>query len=167
MRKTAALTLAVLALGLVLADRANAQSSATATSTASIVNGLQINKVNDLRFGFIIPTGTPGTVTVAPSGTRSATGGPAPTSGGAVGSASFDVNGTGTLHYGITLPDSISINDGSGHSMTVDSFVSTPSGTGQLAAGYQSLVVGATLHVAAGQAYGAYTGTFDVSVAYN
>ncbi len=53
--------------------------------------------------------------------------------------------------------------------MTVDTFTSTPSGTGSLAGGSQTLSVGATLHVAAAQAAGTYTSAtpFTVTVNYN
>ena len=44
---------------------------------------------------------------------------------------------------------------------------SNPSGTGTLTGGTENLLVGATLQVTAGQATGAYTGTFDVTVGYN
>jgi type 1 fimbria pilin len=50
--------------------------------------------------------------------------------------------------------------------MTVDTFTSNPSGTGTLSGGAQTLNVGATLHVAGAQAAGNYTGTYNVTVAY-
>ena len=47
------------------------------------------------------------------------------------------------------------ITDAGLHTMTVNGFTSTPSGTGALSAGgSQTLTVGATLNVAAGQAAG-------------
>jgi len=52
--------------------------------------------------------------------------------------------------------------------MTVNTFTSTPSGTGQLSVlGSQALTVGATLVVGASQASGSYSGTFSVTVVYN
>ena len=53
--------------------------------------------------------------------------------------------------------------------MTVDNFVSDPDDANPVTLGGAAieLSVGATLNVAANQASGAYTGTFDVRVDYN
>jgi hypothetical protein len=52
--------------------------------------------------------------------------------------------------------------------MQVDNFVSSLGATAALdAQGAQALKVGATLNVDANQAVGLYTGSFDVTVAYN
>ena len=167
MKKISVLAVLVLAASVFFAGSAFAQSSATANATASIVNGLAITKTADLRFGNIIPSGSIGTVSVSTASARAGSGGATPTSGKAYGAASFDVNGTGSLTYAITLPGSISISDGATHTMTVDTFVSSPDGAGTLNAGYQEIKVGGTIHVGINQVVGDYTGTFDVSVAYN
>lgn len=166
MKKLSFLAVLMLAAAAFTAGSAAAQS-ATANATATIVNGLTLAKTADLRFGNVIPSGSTGTVIVSTASARTNTGGATPTSGLAYGAASFDVNGTGSLTYAITLPTSISISDGASHSMTVDTFTSSPNAVGVLNAGYQELKVGGTLHVGALQELGSYTGTFDVSVAYN
>ena len=51
--------------------------------------------------------------------------------------------------------------------MTVNAFVSNPSGTGALTAGSQTLQVGGTLIVGAAQAAGTYTNTTDMTVTVN
>lgn len=125
-----------------------------------------ITKTADLQFGKFTRSSA-GTVIVTPAGTRSSTGGVTPFGGG-VSAAAFDVSGTPLTVYTITLPASASISDGASHSMAVDTFASTPSGTGSFGAGgHQTLQVGGTLHVAANQATGSYTGTFDVTVTGN
>jgi hypothetical protein len=55
------------------------------------------------------------------------------------------------------------------NTMTVTAFSSTPSATGLLTAGTQTLTVGATLNVAAAQAPGVYVSAtpFSVTVNYN
>ena len=55
-----------------------------------------------------------------------------------------------------------------GAPMTVDTFVSDPSLAGALSvAGAQTLLVGATVHVGVSQVSNPYSGTFNVTVAYN
>jgi hypothetical protein len=53
--------------------------------------------------------------------------------------------------------------------MTVDTWTSTPTPTGTLTGGTQTLTVGATLHVAGSQLAGVYSSAtpFDVTVNYN
>jgi hypothetical protein len=143
--------------------------TASANATADVVTPIAITKNADMAFGKFI-AGTGGTVTMATTGTR--------TAGGAVtlfnqgstsNAASFAVAGEGTYTYAITLPanSTVNVSDGASHTMAVNSFVSNPSGTGILTAGAQTLLVGATLTVASGQAPGNYTGTFNVNVDYN
>jgi hypothetical protein len=121
--------------------------------TAGFVLSITLVKGNDLSFGQLFVGPSPGTCVVTPLGTRSSTGGVQLGGGSGVGPASFTVSATMT---------------NGGSSMTVNTFTSEPSGTGQLdALGNQALSVGATLHVGAVQAPGTYSGTFDVTVAYN
>ena len=70
--------------------------------------------------------------------------------------------------YAITLPTSITLAAAAGAPMVVDTFVSAPTVTGTLdITGAQTLLVGATLHVGVSQAANPYSGTFNVTVAYN
>ena len=97
---------------------------------AIIVTQLSFFKVDDLVFGRIIPGASAGTVTVAPSGTRTATGGVALATGIAHQPAAFA--GKGSFNQALT----ISINAtsrtltrvGGTQTMTMDNFVigSTP-----------------------------------------
>lgn len=144
--------------------------SATATATCTIVAGITITKIADMNFGNIVP-GTAGTVVIAPAGTRSVGSGTPVLSGGTVSAAVFTVSGTGSSTYSISLsPNGYTITNGT-HTMTLNAFTSTPSGTGQLTGGSQTLSVGATLSVGiiSSNPAGVYTGTepFTVTVAYN
>ena len=119
---------------------------------------------------FAQATATGGTVAMTPAGVRSATGGvtlPAVT--GTVTAASFTVTGNGTYTYAITLPSTALTLTNGANTMTATAFTSTPSATGALTLGTQTLNVGATLNVAAAQAAGVYvSGTpFSVTVNYN
>jgi len=90
--------------------------------------------------------------------------------------AHYNVSGAKDYVYTITLPASntVTIRNGA-NSMKVENFqarttsVPVSNGTsGTLnASGQDAFVVGATLKVTNAQAIGAYTGTFDVLVAYN
>ncbi|GGH63877.1 hypothetical protein HNQ91_002427 [Filimonas zeae] len=149
----------------------HAQASATATATATIVTPISISKTDNLNFGNVaVHATTAGTVVLSPGGARSATGGVTlPATPGTVAAASFTVSGEGNYTYAITLPSSaLTITDGT-NTMTVTDFTSTPNGTGTLSSGTQTLNVGATLNVAAGQAAGVYTSAapFTVTVNYN
>jgi len=170
MKNRTKLILAVIVM-MVSATATQAQATASATATATIVSPISITKTVDMNFGNVaVQTSTGGTVILTPASARSATGGvtlPAVT--GTVAAAEFDVEGEGTYTYAITLPSgALTISSGS-NNMTVETFTSTPSGTGALTAGAQTLYVGATLNVAAAQASGVYvSGTpFNVTVNYN
>jgi hypothetical protein len=151
-----------------------AQSSTTATATATILTAISITKVVDMNFGNISVQGqTGGTVILSTSGVRSATGGVTlPATGGTVTAAAFTVNGAAMYSYAITLPQTplvIALSSKGSTTMTVSAFQSTPSITGTLTGGTQNLTVGATLNIAAAQAAGLYTSTigFAVTVNYN
>lgn len=148
------------------------QVSATANVTATIIAPLSITKTVDMNFGDVaVSATTAGTVVLSPLGVRTTTGGTSLslTTPGTVTAASFTVTGSGSLTYAITLPSSATTIANGANSMTVSTFTSLPSGTGLLALGTQTLLVGATLNVAAGQATGVYTSAtpFTVTVSYN
>ncbi|MFT7073427.1 MAG: hypothetical protein ACJAT9_001274 [Polaribacter sp.] len=150
-----------------------AQATATATATATIIAPITIANAVDMNFGNLaIQAGTAGTVVIAPAGTRTRTAGVTlPSTTGTFTQASFTVGGEGVYTYTITLPSAnYTITDPvSTATMIVNTFTVTPSGTGTLTAGAQTLNVGATLNVDAAQTPGTYTNAtgFDVTVNYN
>jgi hypothetical protein len=149
------------------AAAANAQTSASANASvfAKVIQPIAITKTADLNFGGII-TGPAGSVTVSPAGVETATGATVINPNPNVSAAQFTVTGEPSTAYLIVLPTTVTITNGA-QTMTVDTFTSTPVGTGLLSAtGVQSLGVGAKLNVAANQAVGSYSGTFAVTVAY-
>ena len=152
-----------------LTATANAQVTGTATGSATIITPIAITNAGNMNFGNIAVSASAGTVVLSPASVRSITGGvtlPAVT--GTVTAAAFTVTGLGSSTYSIQLPASYTITSG-GNSMTVNAFTSTPSGTGTLSGGTQTIQVGATLNVAASQAAGSYTNAtgFPVIVNYN
>ncbi len=167
MKKVSALVILVIGF----AANVSAQSTASASASATIISPITITKTIDLDFGNVAASGAAGTVVIDPAGARTTTGGASlPVLTGTVSSASFDVAGQALYTYAITLPAAaITISNGA-NNMTVGTFTSTPTATGTLdAGGTQTVTVGATLNVGASQASGLYTsGTpFDVTVNYN
>jgi hypothetical protein len=123
----------------------------------------------DMNFGNNAVGSSLGTVVLAPDNSRTKTGGVTlPAVIGTVTAAQFTVNGLGTSTFSITLPASYSITSGV-NTMNIDTFTSTPSGSGTLVGGTQTIKVGATLDVAASQPAGSYTNAtgFPVIVNYN
>ncbi|SFD78748.1 protein of unknown function [Chitinophaga sp. CF118] len=147
-----------------------AQVTASADASATIVTPISITKTADMNFGNVaVQSTTAGTVVLAPDNSRTKTGGVTlPATTGTISAAIFTVSGEGSYTYTITLPSSVTITN-AGNNMTVNTFTSTPSGTGTLSSGTQTLKVGATLNVAAGQAAGTYTSAtpFNVTINYN
>lgn len=148
-----------------------AQVTATATATGTIVTPIAITNSGDMNFGNVAVSASGGTVILAPAGTRTTTGGVTlPAVPGTVTAAHFAISGTAAYTYSITLPTTATTVTSGSDIMTVNAFTSNPGTTGTLsAAGTQTVDVGATLNVAAGQAAGIYvSGTpFDVTVNYN
>lgn len=145
-----------------------AQSTASADASARIVEPLQLTKTADLKFGNIAAGPSAGQVDMSISDVRTATGGVTLIAAGNVSNAAaFDIIGYADASFTISLPTSILIASGA-NDMLVDNFVSSLGATSTLdAAGAAALKVGATLNVDANQPVGLYTGSFDVTVAYN
>ena len=144
------------ALGVLLASAAPHASSQT------------ISAVANLSFGSFL-AGSGGTVVVSPVGVRTQTGSVFLLGQGPGGAAQLNVVGTANATYSITLPDNntVTLSDGNGHAMTVNSFISSPPAAGTLSpGGNQSIRIGATLIVGANQAPGGYSGAFSVIVNY-
>ena len=156
---------------LAAANSSFAQATATASCSANIITPITITKTVDMNFGNVaVSATTAGTAVLAPAGTRT-TGGAGgvtlPANNGTVAAASFTVAGQATYTYAITLPSTATISSG-GNTMTVNTFTSSPATTSTLSGtGSQTLTVGATLNVAAGQASGAYTNATAVPVTVN
>jgi len=162
------LVLSIVVLG--FAASTFAQVTATASTTATILTPIAITKTVDMNFGNIAVSPTvAGTVVLPTTGARTLTGGVTlPVVTGTVTPATFTVTGDGTSTYSITLPGStITLNGPASSTMTVQSFVSTPSSTGVLTAGTQTVKVGATLNVSAGQGAGTYTNAAGLFVTVN
>ena len=161
---------AVGAIGLAGALQSSVQAaSTTATAAAVVATPIGIAKTVDMDFGGVAEDGSGGTVILATDGSRTVGGGATALSASPGAAASFDVTGEGANTYSIVITgDPVTLNSG-GNTMTATTFVTLPTPTGTLTAGAQTLLVGATLTLAASQATGTYLSTtpFTVTVAYN
>lgn len=167
------LSLAALALAASAAAGSAAAANATATSTSTVVTPITITKAVDLSFGAFAASGTAGSVTLSPNGTRAVAGG-VTAAGGSPAAARFDVAGMSGLNYSISVTGSATLSDGTNNmaftpiSDTSASAITTGDATsGTLTGGAQSIYVGGVLTVGASQPAGTYTGTLSATVEYN
>ncbi len=177
--------IALSAMATLVAFGSNEAHAASAYAKATITTGIAVAKyqnnitAGDLLFGTIIPgaadSGT-STITVSPASTpvRSLSVGATASivNSSTFGPAQFEVTGGAGAGYAVTVTEQaagITITNGSGGSMDVKSFTVNPlSGTSSLGVdGKAVFKVGGELTVNAAQPTGEYSGTFNVTVAYN
>lgn len=150
------------------------QVSATATSSASatILATLTIENDVPLNFGTIGPHATEAkTVVVTNAGATTGSTATLYSSLGAPAAAGeFSITGTPNATFGITYPSATVNLSGPGTAMTILSASwSGDLGTSSTldASGNKTLNVGATLNVGIAQTPGDYTGSYDITIAYN
>jgi hypothetical protein len=171
MKTTTKIILGVSALS-ALAGVAHAQSSASATasSSATIVQPITATKNTDLGFGTILrPASGTATVTVDAAGARTVTGTVAANATG-VSASTFTVAGEGGQAYSVGVPSTFPMISGANTLV-----VTTVSGTGVTGAmsgsagtvGSASFGVGGTINLNTSTQSGAYTGNFTVTASYN
>lgn len=166
---------AVVALS-AFAAPAFAQNSATASTTGSvkIIQPLSLAKDTDLAFGSVVkPTTGSNTVAISASnGDRALSGGgDAALAPSTSGRATYTVTGEGGQTFSISAPSSFDMTrQGGSETLTVTLTKSAATGTlsGSLgSSGTATFGVGGSFAVASTTATGSYSGTFDVTVAYN
>lgn len=152
-----------------LQDGASASASASATIVAAM--GIVTNTAQ-LSFGHVVASAVAaGTVEQTAAASPARTGiGVTLGSDTAVSAATFSVTGDGSATYTIMLPSGLqaATHANDADQVTFTPFSNLPGGTGLLdAGGTQTIYLGGTLNIAKSQRPGVYTGTFDVTVAYN
>lgn len=142
---------------------------------AIIINGLNISERQDLDFGVIAPSLTQSdTVHVYRGQDNNSVCGSTLTCLEPGNRARYTVTGESLRYYTISDPGSITISDGNGNTMLVDSFSGAGSANETEWRGWQRLRnsglarfnVGAILHVNPNQTPGTYTGTYTLTVEY-
>lgn len=169
MNKFSKIGLAAIMVAAFAAPAYSQSNSATAASSATIIAPLSITNTTALLFGSVVKPGTgTGTVAInATTGSISVGGGVISAAGSTTGRATFAVAGDGSRTFSTTVPASFTLKkDGtaSANDITVTLTSSVPSA---LSSGAATIGVGGSFSLAAAQVVGAYSGTFDVSVAYN
>lgn len=140
-----------------------ATSTATATVSADIVSTINITKDVDLNFGKVISDTSGGTVIIDTDSERTGTAnivtvGTSPTA------AKFSINAETGYTYSISIEGTDLT--GAGADMPVNyNRISLPL-AGNMGGTDTELFIGGTLTVGANQAVGAYSGTLDVTIAY-
>ncbi len=150
---------------------AQASDSTSATGSVTIIRPITITKSADLAFGRIVkPTSGTGAVAIANSGDSVTAGsGAVALSGITTSRAKFTVDGEGGQAVTVTVPANFSMTNGANSiSVTLDPDVS---GSATLSnalgsAGSKAVNIGGTFSLPDTQASGAYSGTFNVTVAY-
>ncbi|HEY0447354.1 MAG TPA: DUF4402 domain-containing protein [Allosphingosinicella sp.] len=164
---TSKISTAVLAgtavLAVTLGSTSAQAATASATARARVLRALTLaNNNRPLEFGAVVATGSAGNVVISAAGTRTCD--TTISCSGTVSAAQFDLTGTASEVVVIDAAASVTLTSGT-NSMTASLQESaatvTLSGTGTGA-----FSVGGTLAVAANQAEGVYTGTFNVTADY-
>ncbi len=127
----------------------------------------------NLEFGVIARGTSASVITVAATnaGTETVTSGDAVIVTGAgdavASSANFYISGENNKSYSITYPSTTTINGGTGNDLTVTLSCSNGSGSTLSATGVSLFYIGGSLALPIDAVSAQYTGTFNVTVAYN
>lgn len=148
----------------------------TSAVGVKIQQSIAIAEIRPMHFGTMtVKASQGGTCVVSTAGVRSRTGGVTLSNlMPQMSLATYLVTGEPGRSYAITLPSTITVVYNS-HSMVINNLLAKPASgvqshtaTGTLSvSGSEQFTIGATLNVAAGQEEGLYTGTFNITVAYN
>jgi hypothetical protein len=151
---------------------AHAQASATVSTTGSakIIQAITIAKDSDLQFGTVLrPTAGTNTVTIdATTGGRTSSLGASGLATSTSGRAAYTVGGEGGQSFSITV-GTLTLTHGTDTlpvTLTPTATTGTLSGTAGTS-GNATFGVGGSFSVANTTTTGDYTGTFNVTVAYN
>jgi hypothetical protein len=162
--RLAASALALVVLGI----QVNAQSTVTASTTATLITPIAISKTFDMDFGTVAASSTSGTIVLDYADGTTATGGASIPAGSAPKTAVFAVAGEGNSGFSISIPTAAITLDGSvSGTLTVDNFEADLGAASTLASGVATVKVKAVLNVPANSVAGTYTNASDLFVTVN
>lgn len=148
---------------------AQASASASVDSRVTVVEPIRIEKTVDLNFGNVISGYNPGSLILAPDGTRLANGVQISNAvpGDVTPAEAVVVHGNN--NYSISLPESFTLfnQENPNQIITINQFTVEP--VPNSVEGSDVLKIGATLNLEANQLPGFYTNSagFNVTVSYN
>lgn len=143
----------------------------TGNAAATIVTAITITEDATMNFGSISVGAGGGTVVLDTSDGVSTTG-DAVAEGGTVTSAVFSIDGDNNAGYAVTMPANITVDDGGGNNMTINTFTylaedAATDTTGTMdVTGAGTMTIGGTLTVSASQVAGSYSGTYTITALY-
>lgn len=169
MNRLLKIVLAAAAVSALAAPAAFAQNSDLVSTTGSttIMDPISIAKNSDLQFGSVVKPSTGANTVIINASTGARTlGGAGDTAlvTSTTGRATYTVTGEEDATFSISTPATFDMANG-GDSLTVTLTSSAASGT--LTSGTATFGVGGSFPIATSTVTGAYSGTFDVTVAYN
>ncbi len=139
--------------------------------TATVKKSLSIGKVSDLRFGSMFKPSSGSYVATISGVTGALSASPTSAAGNlltsATGAATYTIAGEPNATFSLSYPSTMTMTAG-GSSLTATLSSATTTGTKTMpVTGTMPLVIGGSITVGSAQAYGAYSGSFSVTVAYN
>lgn len=156
-----------------IATMATAQTNTASTDgSVTILRPVTITKNNDLSFAKIVrPSTGSGTVTLTALSDAVQVSGTGTLAAGTASRAKYTVNGEGGQVVSVTVPSTFDMSDGASHTLTVTLTSDATGGTVTLdqtigTAGAATLNVGGSFPVSSTTTAASYTGSFNVSVAY-
>ncbi len=162
------LALAVLFVGM---ESAALADTATTTGTTTIIRPVTITQSSPLSFGSVVkPTTGTGTVTLTSASDTVDLVGTGALVVGSASRAKYAISGEGGQLVSISMPPTFDMTDGGSDTLTVtlasDLGTSTTLSDALGAVGTATLNVGGNFSITSATVTGAYSGTFDVGVAY-
>jgi Domain of unknown function (DUF4402) len=138
-----------------------------ASGKAILLIPLTLTKLQDLDFGTVVTSSSPGTITIPADGSAPiVVGGVTQLASPVPARAEFGGAGSANQQVRLFLSPPASIKDGNGHSIPISMNLEATSVTIDSTRAF-IFGVGGTINVAANQAEGLYTGTFTVLAQYN
>ena len=160
-------------LSVLMAGNAWSQASVTAQAFAEVIEALTAQESQQLNFGRFSPETSGGQVVVTPDGNRMSNGSVVLASG-YYAPGLFTITGAPSANFTIQLPagPAVLVHASTSKTMVVENWTSNPPATTETstqADGSKQISIGATLIVGNIQnnPVGVYTGTFQLTFAYN
>ncbi len=165
-------TSALVLVGALATTALFAQNTSTIQGSArvEIISPIDIELVSNLSFGTLLADVSTTELVVPPDGPSNFTaGGRGSQANLGAWAAQYQVTGEPSTSFNVVLPEMVYLTHGEdGGQLQVHSFSTNLGENAALdSSGFAELAVGATLKLGQLQKSGIYTGTFDITVAYN